>query len=75
MDNEKFVLNVYNPYSEAWKLIKPLQNLDPKKDDAEWKKWVSSIDEFRDKYTDNPFALSIYKMLLDAGDVIGKMNG
>ncbi len=74
MDNEKFVLKVYNPYAEAWKLIKPLQNLNPKENDAEWKAWVKSIDEFRDRNADNPFALSVYKMLLDAGDVIGKMN-
>lgn len=74
MDNKKFILNVYNPYSEAWKLIKPLQNLNSKENEAEWKKWVESIDEFHDKYADNPFALSVYKMLLDAGDVIGKMN-
>ena len=76
MDNKDFKEKVYTPYNEAWSLLKPLQKLRSKatEDNKAWEDWVRNIDKYRDKYSDNPFALAVYKMLLDAGDVIGKMN-
>lgn len=74
MDNKRFIDEVFNPYQEAWKLIKPLQNLSPSANDAEWVEWVKNIDAFKAKHADNPFAIELYKMLLGAGDVIGKLN-
>lgn len=75
MDNQKFMDTIHAPYNEAWKLMKAAKDLRSSANEKEWQKWSDDIDAFREKYKDNPFGLSVYRMLLDAGDVIGKING
>ena len=77
MDNKRFMEEIHAPYNEAYQLIKGIKDLsrtDPKDNDA-WEKWVRDIDSFKEKYKDNDFGIAVYKMLLDAGDIIGKING
>ena len=65
---------IHAPYNEAWKLIKAAKDLKSSANEKEWLKWSDDIDAFRAKYEGNDFAMSVYRMLLDAGDFIGKMN-
>lgn len=74
MDNKKFVEEVYNPYQEAWGLIKPLQHLKPDSSDSEWRKWNEQTLEFRKKYENSEFGCALFRLLTDAGCAIGKMN-
>ena len=77
MDNQKFMDTIHAPYNEAWKLIKAVKDLRSMapEDEKAWLEWNDSIEAFEKKYHDNDFALAVYRMLLDAGDVIGKING
>lgn len=74
MDNKKFKEEIYIPYQEAWVLIKDLQNLKSSGDDEAWKVWNEKTLKFRERHDDD-FGHVIFRMLTDAGDVIGKMNG
>ena len=74
MDNKRFKEEIYNPYQEAWVLVKQLQNMSSTGDHAEWEKWNEETLKFLKKYDDNPFGHAVFRLLTDAGDVIGKMN-
>lgn len=76
MDNKRFMEEVHAPYNEAYQLIKGIKDLrsTATEDNAAWEKWVRDIDAFKDKH-DTPFGHAVYRMLLDAGDCIGKING
>lgn len=75
MNKDEFTKKIYEPYQEAWLLVRKLYGMDSDTSELEWRNWINQIDKFRDSHSDNEFIGPLYRMLLDAGDVIGKMNG
>ena len=71
MDQDTFKSNIYQPYNECWQIIKTLQN--KSRNDDDWSEWERLTREFSKKH-DTPYGHVLAKMLIDAGDVIGKMN-
>lgn len=76
MNDDKFKKEIYQPYLETWKIIKLIQYADQTKNsDEQWERYVKEIDRLSRTYPDNQFADKLITLLLDAGDVIAKMNG
>ena len=72
MENTKFKEEIYEPYAECWKILKTLQNKSCFDDD--WSEWDRLTREFTENH-DTPYGHVLARMLTDAGDIIGKMNG
>ena len=76
MDNSTFRETIYGPYMDTWKIIRLIQYADQTADsDAQWQRYIKEIDRLAAAYPDNPFTDKLITLLLDAGDVIAKMNG
>lgn len=75
MNNEVFKAKIYEPYLEAWKILKLIQYADQTSDsDEQWQRYMKEIDRLDRTYPNNPFAQNLIRLLLDAGDSIAKMN-
>lgn len=75
MNNEKWKQTIYEPYLEAWKILKLIQYADQTSDsDEQWQRYMKEIDRLAAAYPDNKFAEKLITLLLDAGDVIAKDN-
>ena len=75
MENIDFSQKIYQPYNEAWKILKLIQFADQTSDsDAQWQRYMKEIDRLATTYPDNKFVEKLITLLLDAGDVIAKMN-
>lgn len=64
----KFKERIYEPYTEAWTLMKNMRDTEPK-DNEFWKKYMDDCYAFRKKY-DTEIGHSIYRVLLDAGSEV-----
>ena len=69
--DKKFKQVIYDPYVEAWDLMKKMRDTEPK-DDKFWEWYVSKTDEFYVKYP-SEIGGSIYRVLLDAGSEVGRI--
>ena len=75
MTDVTFKSDIYQPYNEAWKILKLIQYADQTADsDAQWQRYMKEIDRLSKTYPDNKFVEKLITLLLDAGDVIAKMN-
>ena len=75
MNDEKWREKVYGPYLETWKVLKLIQYADQTSDsDHQWKLYMDEIDRLDKQYPGNKFSEKLITLLLDAGDVIAKMN-
>lgn len=73
MTTDKWKTQIYDPYVDAWKVIKILQEAynHPELFD----KYMDEVQRFADTYAGNDFAeLLRSKLLLRADDVIAKMD-
>lgn len=75
MNEATFKEQIYSPYLETWKILKLIQYADQTADsDAQWQRYMKEIDRLSKTYPDNKFVEKLITLLLDAGDVIAKMN-
>ena len=75
MDNDKWKTTIYEPYLETWKVLKLIQNADQTSDsDEQWQRYMREIDRLGKQYPANKFVDKLITLLLDAGDVIAKVN-
>lgn len=77
MDDKTWREKVYGPYTDAWKIIKILQDAkDNEALDELLQKYIAKVDEYDAAYQGNEFAeLLRKKVLLRADDIIiGHMN-
>ena len=76
MDDNTFKEKIYSPYLETWKILKLIQYADQTSDsDEQWRRYMKEIDRLSKTYPDNKFVDKLITLLLDAGDVIARMNG
>ena len=69
---EEFKNRIYEPYSEAWSIMKYMRDYEPK-DDAFWKSYMSKCEEFLKNHP-NEYGSSIYRVLLDAGSEVKRIG-
>ena len=75
MTDAKFKKQYYEPFLEAWKILKLVQYADQTTDsDAQWQRYMKEIDRLHNTYPKDPFVDKLITFLLDAGDVIAKEN-
>lgn len=73
MTTEKWKADIYDPYVDAWKIIKILQDAYNKPELFD--QYIDEVQRFADAYAGNDFAeLLRLKLLLRADDVITRMN-
>lgn len=69
----KFKASVYEPYTEAWKLIKEMRDTEVK-DDAFYETYMTKINAFPQKYNNSEISQSIARIIIDALDEIGRIE-
>lgn len=75
MDITTFKAKIYEPYLEAWKILKLIQNADQTSNsDEQWQRYMREIDRLQKTYPDNKFVEQLITLLLNAGDIIAKEN-
>lgn len=75
MDTTTFKAKIYEPYLEAWKILKLIQDADQTSEsDKQWQLYIKEIDSFKAKYPDNKFVDELITLLFNAGDIIAKEN-
>lgn len=75
MNNEKWRTEIYEPYLEAWKVLKLIQYADQTDNTADqWARYKSEIDRLTATYPDNRYITGLIQLLLEAGDYIAKVN-
>ena len=62
---------IYDPYVEAWELMKKMRDTEPK-NDLFWEWYVNQTEEFKAKYQ-TEIGGSIYRLLLDAGSEVSRI--
>lgn len=73
MTNEVFVKEIYEPYNEAYRLMKMIKDCGPSDSDEIWSSFVEEIEKFSEIH-DTEMGHVIARMLTDAADAIAKMN-
>ena len=68
----KFKQNVYEPYTQAWVLMKELRDTEPK-DDKFWEDYKQKCCSFPEKYGNSEIAQSLSRVLLDVGSEVGRI--
>lgn len=68
----KFKQIIYEPYTEAWTIMKAMRDAEPK-DDKFWNDYMKKCDDFKAKYP-SEIGGSIYRVLLDAGSEVGRIE-
>lgn len=69
----EFKASVYEPYTEAWKLIKEMRDAKVK-DDAFYEECIKKINTFPQKYNNSEISQSIARIIIDALDEIGRIE-
>ena len=63
---------IYNPYTEAWQIMKTLRSADLESDKT-WEEYMKKCDDFRAKYP-TEIGGSIYRVMLDNGDACRRIK-
>lgn len=71
---DKFRQTIYEPYKEAWEIIKWMRDTEPK-DDKLWAKYYEKATELPRKYGNTEIALNISRVVLDAGTEYQRIKG
>jgi len=75
MTDDKFKKEIYQPYLETWKILRLIQYADQTQNsDEQWQRYMGEIDRLSKTYPGNQFAEKLIDLLIDAGNVISKMN-
>lgn len=69
----KFKASVYDPYTEAWKIIKEMRDVE-NKDDSFWEASMKKINAFPQRYGNSEISQSIARIIIDALDEIGRIE-
>ena len=69
---KKFKEVIYDPYTEAWAIIKEMRDTEIK-DNKFWHEYNLKCYAFRKKYP-SEIGGSIYRLLLDAGSEVGRIE-
>lgn len=68
---EEFKARIYNPYTEAWAIMKTLKSGNVS--DQDWQDYMSKCDEFKAKYP-SEIGSSIYRVMLDCGSEVERIG-
>ena len=68
----KFKQVIYDPYTEAWTIMKHMRDAEPK-DDKFWNDYMKRCDDFKAKYP-SEIGGSIYRVLLDAASEVKRIE-
>ena len=68
---EKFKEIIYEPYLEAWTIMKFLRDADLE-DDNTWEIYVDKCNKFEEKYGTKGYYGSLCRVLVDCGSEVGK---
>lgn len=71
---DKFKQVIYDPYSEAWKIIKWMRDTNPK-DDKFWDEYTTKALNFPKEYGNTEISKSIARVILDAGTEYQRIKG
>ena len=69
---EKFKEAIYEPYLEAWTIMKFLRDANLK-DDNTWDEYVKKCDAFGEKYGTKGYYGSLCRVLVDCGSEVWKI--
>ncbi len=67
----KFKQVIYDPYTEAWEIMKKMRDTEPK-NESFWQWYVKRTDDFKAKYP-SEIGGAIYRVLLDAGSEVQRI--
>ncbi len=73
MSNEKFIREIYEPYNEAYKLIKMIKDCGSNDSEEVWKQFGEMLTDFSGKY-DTAAGHTIARMVTDLAENIAKEN-
>jgi hypothetical protein len=73
MDNERFLKEIYEPFNEAYKLIKMLKDCSSDDSEKTWNEFVALLDRFTEEH-DTDIGHSMARMLTDISAYIGTIN-
>ena len=62
---------IYDPYVEAWELMKKMRDTEPK-NELFWEWYIAETNKFKDKYK-TEIGGSIYRVLIDAGSEVSRI--
>lgn len=75
MNDTAWKQQIYEPFLEAWKILKLIQHADQSANNDElWQRYMKEIDRLNEQYPNNRFVQDLLQLLIDAGDSIAKMN-
>ena len=73
MTDETFIKEIYEPYNEAYKLLKMIKDCGPDDSEEIWNAFTEKLDGFTKEH-DTKMRHAIARMLTDAADIVAKMN-
>ena len=75
-DEEKarFKSVIYDPYAEAWAIMKWMRDTEPK-DDKFWGEYYDKATKIPEKYGNTEISKSISRVVLDAGSEYQRIKG
>lgn len=76
MEGSKFTEVIYGPYGDAWKILKILalaEDNNPQLKEV-LEHYMKEVGTFQEKYKGNEFAQMLSRFLMDADNVIMRMN-
>lgn len=74
MNNPEFRKKIYNPYLEAWKIMKLVQYGQHFGTDDLWDKFVREAERLNHAYPRNKYIDQLCQLLLTAGEYIAAEN-
>ena len=74
MNDIEWKQKVYNPYLEAWKILKLIQYGSRHGTDELWEKFTREAARLQNAYPGNKYVDSLCVMLLTAGEYIAEEN-
>lgn len=74
MTDQEFREKVYNPYNEAWKILRLIQYAQHRGTDEMWDVFFKEVDRLAHTYPDNRYIKQLIHMMLEAADYIVDEN-
>ena len=68
---QDFKKRVYEPYTEAWNIMKTLRDAENYSQET-WDKYMAKCYEFQSKYPSD-IGSSIFRVMIDCGSEVGKI--
>ena len=74
MTEQELKKQIYEPISEAWKLLRPLQHMGGFDHDDEWEAWVQSCDTYCMSVENKEIRSAVGRFLADMATAISHLN-